>query len=136
MYGTRGAADGWQEEYSTMLVQELGFNQGIASPNVFYHERRGIRCTVHGDDFTSCGSKVELDWMEKEVGMRYEVTIGPRLGPGPDDAKEAIVLNRVIRWCGETVEMEADPRQVEKLVADCGLDGCKAVSTPGVKASF
>lgn len=36
MYGTRGAADGWQEEYSTMLVRH-GFKQGKACPNLFYH---------------------------------------------------------------------------------------------------
>jgi hypothetical protein len=34
MYGTRPAADGWQEEYSTALVR-IGFKQGIACPNVF-----------------------------------------------------------------------------------------------------
>ena len=36
MYGTRPAADGWQEEYSTLLVS-LGFRQGDACPNVFHH---------------------------------------------------------------------------------------------------
>jgi hypothetical protein len=54
MYGTRMAADGWQEEYSTLLI-ELGFRQGTACPNLFHHESRGIKCSVHGDDFTSCG---------------------------------------------------------------------------------
>ena len=34
MYGTRGAADGWQEEYSTMLLS-LGFTQGETCPHVF-----------------------------------------------------------------------------------------------------
>ena len=42
MYGTRRAADGWQEEYSTMLVQELGFTQGISCPNTFSHGEKGI----------------------------------------------------------------------------------------------
>ena len=32
MYGTRAAADGWQEEYSTTLVDVLGFVQGNSSP--------------------------------------------------------------------------------------------------------
>ena len=34
MYGTRRAADGWQDEYSTRL-REAGFTQGMASPCVF-----------------------------------------------------------------------------------------------------
>ena len=39
MYGTRMAADGWQEEYSTFLV-DLGFRQGDACPNLFHHAER------------------------------------------------------------------------------------------------
>ena len=49
MYGTRAAADGWQEEYSTFLVS-IGFRPGSASANVFHHISRGITTSVHGDD--------------------------------------------------------------------------------------
>jgi hypothetical protein len=45
MYGTRGAADGWQEEYSTMLLA-LGFTQGESCPNVFWHHAKDICCSV------------------------------------------------------------------------------------------
>ena len=88
MYGTRMAADGWQEEYSTLLIS-LGFRQGTSCPNVFFHDEKHIACSVHGDDFTSCGSRPSLDWLEQSVAEQYEVTIGPRLGPGPNDHKEA-----------------------------------------------
>ena len=60
MYGTRAAADGWQEEYSSSLVQHMGFVQGVSCPCVFRHSRRAIVVTVHGDDFTSVGSKPDL----------------------------------------------------------------------------
>ena len=86
MYGTRMAADGWQEEYSTFLV-ELGFTQGMGHPNVFKHHSRNIACSVHGDDSTASGPCDDLDWYEQEVGKKYEITVGPRLGPGPNDAK-------------------------------------------------
>ena len=36
MYGTRRAADGWQEEYSGKMI-DAGFIQGVASPCVFHH---------------------------------------------------------------------------------------------------
>ena len=100
MYGTRGAADGWQEEYSTSLV-DMGFVQGMSSACVFVHQGRGLFCTVHGDDFTTVGGKIGLDWFEGELKKRYELTVGPRLGPGEFDAKEATVLNRVVRWTEE-----------------------------------
>ena len=70
MYGTRPAADGWQEEYSTALVR-MGFGQGIACPNVFRHAERQISCSVHGDDFTSCGPADALDWLETSIAAEY-----------------------------------------------------------------
>ena len=36
MYGTQRAAEGWQDEYSSKIV-EAGFIQVIASPCVFHH---------------------------------------------------------------------------------------------------
>ena len=46
------------------------------------------------------------------------------------------MLNRVVRWCEDRIEYEADPRQVERLVAECGLEGANCVATPGVKPAF
>ncbi len=135
MYGTRAAADGWQEEYRCFLVSKLGFTQGTASPCLFRHHARRIVLSVHGDDFTAAGSKRDLDWYEAAMKEHYELTLQPRLGPG-DDAKEAVVLNRIIRWTNEGIEMEADPRQAEKLIGECGMEGVNSVATPGVRVSF
>ena len=118
------------------MLLGLGFQQGVSCPNVLHHPERQIHTSVHGDDFTSEGGKRALDWFETEVAKRYEITISPRLGPGPDDAKEGTCLNRVIRWCTGRIEYEADPRQAEKLAAECGLEGAKPMATPGVKSSF
>ena len=96
MYGTRRAAEGWQDEYSTRMV-ELGSVQGLASLCVFNSPSRRISVSVHGDDFTAVGSKQQLDWFEKTLRAQYELTVGGRLGPGPKDDKEGTVLNRVIR---------------------------------------
>ena len=81
MYGTRIAADGWQQEYSTTLIH-LGFRQGLASPNVFHHLSRGICTSVHGDDFTSTGPCDQLDWLEKSIAAKYEISISPKIGSG------------------------------------------------------
>ncbi len=136
MYGTRAAADGWQEEYSTFLVENLGFQQGTSSPCVFKHPSKMLVVTVHGDDFTTAGACEDLDWFEGSMTEHYECTIQPRIGPGPRDAKEGIVLNRVIRWTDAGLEYEADPRQAEKLIAECGLTGSNTMATPGIRLSF
>ena len=53
MYGTRDAADGWQEEYSTSLIA-LGFTQGRASPCLFAHRVIEIAdCTAQSTAMTS-----------------------------------------------------------------------------------
>jgi hypothetical protein len=76
---------------------KLGFSEGDASPNVLRHHDKQITTSVHGDDFTSSGPSDALDWLEAALAEQYELTIAPRMGPGPNDAKEGRVLNRVIR---------------------------------------
>ena len=137
MYGTRKAADGWHCEYAGQLVKTLGFEVGDASACVFYHKAKDLRCSVHGDDFTTVGEKRHLDWFRRELEKLYELKEAARLGPGDADDKETTVLNRVVRWTAAGLEYEADPRQGEKLLRDLKLDGAevKPATTPGVKAT-
>ena len=41
-----------------------------------------------------------------------------------------------MRWCKDHIEYDADPRQVERLVAECGLEGANSMVTPSVKVTF
>jgi len=133
MYGTRAAADGWQQEYSGFM-KHIVFIQGEASPCMFVHENQGIACSVHGDDFTSTGPKVGLDWLEAQLEGKYELRKGCRLGSGPDDAAELTVLNQALRYTSDGFEYEADPRQAEKLLEGLGLDdNCNKAATSGLK---
>ena len=74
MCGTRRAVEGWQDECSTRMI-EAGFVQGVASPCVFHHPTRNITCSVHGDDFTAAGPKLELDRFEATLKKSYELTV-------------------------------------------------------------
>ena len=97
-------------------MRSMGFRQGEASPCVFHNSQRQLAVSVHGDDFTSTGPKCQLDWFEDELEKKYELKKGGRLCPGPKDAKELTILNRVIRWTEKGIEYEADPRQAERLL--------------------
>ena len=97
---------------------DMGFVQGIACPCIFSHAERDIVVTVHGDDFTAVGPSFQLDWYEAALESNYELKKGGRLGPGPQDDKEASCLNRIIRWCSDALDYEADPRQIEKLIEE------------------
>ena len=63
-----------------MLIR-LGFAQGVASTIVFVHNEHKVAVSVHGEDLTATGPADALDWYEEAVGAKYEVKIGPRLGP-------------------------------------------------------
>lgn len=132
MCGTLGAADGWQEEYSCTLVA-MGFKQGLSNPCIFRHPEWKVACAVHGGCFTITGPADKLVTVENLLRQRYELKVGGRLGPGGKDDKEGMVLNRIVRWCLDSVECEADPRQAEKLVHEIGLEGAKPAVTPGTK---
>ena len=109
MYGIQKAAEGWQMEYSQTLI-DLGFQQGVSCPCIFHRTTRDIVCTVHGDGFTAVSPKRHPDWYEKSLESRYELKKGGRLGPGLIDQREATCVNRIIRWCDDGLECEADPR--------------------------
>ena len=51
LYGTRGAAAGWEDEY-TAFLQDIGFQRGLASGCLFHHPTRDLRVVVYGDDFS------------------------------------------------------------------------------------
>ena len=133
MYGTKDAAQGWEDTYAAAMVS-LGFERGVACPCVFFPREEKLQSSVHGDDFTTTGSKFNLDWFEDELEQHFELTRRGRLGPGPEDDTELMVLNRVVRWTDTGIEYEGDPRHVERLVPATGAERLLAVSTPGVRA--
>lgn len=135
MYGTRREGDGWHCEHTECLVKDMGFVQGTASSCVFHHSEKDIMTSVYGDDFTATSCAEDLDLFRQMLETKYELTESARLGPGPEDSKEARILNRIVRWTDSGLEYEGDPRQAEQLVRDLRVVGGKSVGTLGCKAS-
>ena len=132
LYGMRPASHGWEQEYTKQLV-ELGFKAGEASPCCFYRESGDVSCVVHGDDFTMEGPPEALKQITVALQKVWLVKVRATLGPEAGDDKEVSILNRIVRWAEDALLYEADPRHVEKLLRDAGLENCKPVTTPGVK---
>ena len=72
LYGTRDAAENWEEEYIGFM-KGVGFESGVASPCLFYHQDRGIRAVVHGDDFTLLGHRDDLDWFKRQMETKFDI---------------------------------------------------------------
>ena len=130
-YGTRDAGLLWEETYCEKLV-EMGFERGASSPCCFYHRARGIRCVVHGDDFTLLGNRDQLEWFRAEFGKAFEIKVRGVLGEDASCQKEIRILNRVLRVEGWGLAYEADPRHAELLANALDIPP-RQVSTPGVK---
>ena len=120
LYGMRPAANAWEKDYADRL-KGVGFVQGASAPTVFYNPETGLRCVVHGDDFTFLGVEIELKKIEKEMRGWYALKVRGMLGGGLMDDKEIVILNRRLRWGPEGVEYEADPKHSERLCAEFGL---------------
>ena len=133
MYGTRDAAQNWENEYSNFMIS-LGFQRGAAVPCIFHHAEANLRIVIHGDDFTLLGPKTSLDWFCKEIVKKFEVKLRGRMGPGKNDDKHVRLLNRGFEWTPEGIVIEADQRHAELITKDqCLKIGYKGLTTPGVK---
>ncbi len=72
MYGTRDAAQNWQDVLTEHL-EVNGFRRGRVNPCVFYNEAKKIRTVVHGDDYTSVGSPDSLQWLKGVFEAKYDL---------------------------------------------------------------
>ena len=69
----------------------------------------------------------------EDLRQYWIIKVRAILGPDPKDGKEVSILNRGVRWASDNIEYEADPRHVEKLLRDMGMEGCRDLTTAGVK---
>ncbi len=87
---------------------------------------------VHGDDFVAVGKERHLQETQKALEEKYKLKV-EKLGAEKNDAKEIRVLNTVIRHTDDGLELEADPRHVELVVRELGLESARTTRTPGAK---
>lgn len=133
-YGNRDAASDWEDKYSLHLVS-MGVTRGKESPCACFHPHKGIRCAVHGDDFTFLGNDTELQWCTEMMKAEYELEVRGLLGPDKKDEKTMTILYRCIEWKQDEIWYEADPRLAEILRRELGLKDKRPVATPGINTT-
>jgi hypothetical protein len=135
LYGMRPAANAWERDFREKL-EGIGFKCGIAAPTVFYNSSLDSSCVVHGDDFTFLGREGDLRKIEAKMRSWYDLKLRGIMGSGPSDDKELTLLNRTIRWHGDSLEYEADPRHAREIIEQLGLqEDSKGVESPSKKVT-
>ena len=93
-----------------------------------------------GDDFIITGDSMQLAWIESRLNEGLILKRRAIVGPDDGDDKTVTILNRLVTWVclsgsRSQIEIEADPRHREILLAQMNLDGAnvKSVTTPAVK---
>ena len=74
------------KHYTEKLVND-GFVQGVSAPTVFYNATSGVRCVVHGDDFTSLGEQTKLEALRALMAEWYEIKLRGIMGSSDGDIK-------------------------------------------------
>ena len=139
LYGTRKAAHSWEKRWQRVII-DSGFVIGTWSPAIVCCRERELRGFVHGDDFMITGDSMQVAWMESRLNEGLILKRRTILGPDDGDDKTVTILNRLVTWAclsrsRNQIEIEADPRHREILLAQMNLDGvnAKSVTTPAVK---
>ena len=132
LYGMRPAAQAWQKDYTGKL-ESVGFQVGRASKVVFYHEEWQVRLVVHGDDFTFVGEQEDLNRVEALMKEWYDIKVRGYMSEDTEDCQELTLLNRVLRWDADAIEMEADPKHVKMILEKLDLEDAKSVISPMTK---
>ena len=98
----------------------LGFSIGKASPVLFCHPQRSLKCLVHGDDFVVSGEPVDLVWMRNELESKLEINT-TILRDEPGMSKEVKILNGKLCWHdGVGISCEADQKHAEAIIRETG----------------
>ena len=113
----------------------LGFSIGKASPAVFCHTQKSMKCLVHGDDFVVSGDPVDLVWMRNELGSKLEINTAI-LGGETGMSMEVKVLNRRLRWHdGVAISCEAHQKHAEAIIREPGAAHLTLLQVPMSKES-
>ena len=130
LYGTRDAAQSWEEELASTL-SDLKLTRGSACPCAWRGciKEEDIVATVHGDDITIGGERSAVELLIKMTSKRYEIK-KQVIGEDPDIEKSGRILNRVIVWNRDGITIEADQRHVREILKGLELERANHSATP------
>lgn len=79
------------------------------------------------------GSDEDLQFMNRVLASRYKVRWEATLGDDAGDDREMFFLNRLVKYDGQKLEIEADARHSETIIRQLGLQDSKVLDTPEIR---
>ena len=108
--------------------------RGKAAPTTFHNAATGTRCVVHSDDFAFVGQRKDLQRMTQLIKAWYQIKVRDALGSGANDDMEMSLLNRLVRWKSDSIEVEADSKHRWLIMEHFGMEEETNVFTaPAIK---
>ena len=126
MYGTRDAASNWERDWQSHLLK-WGFQLGASSKNLFHHKEDQVSGLTHGDDFVLTGPTEKLREVKRKMKEAYPIK-AKTISYGSSESIKT--LNRRLHWGERGIMYQHDPRHVDVLVKDLGLEHGNSVQTP------
>ena len=126
MYGTRDAASNWERDWQEH-VRNWRFQFGLGSKKLFHHKENRLSGLTHGDNFVLTGPTKTLTEFENETTSVYSIK-AKIVGHG--SPKSIKTLNRRLHSGKRGFVYQHDPRHVDVLVKDLGLEHGNSVQTP------
>ena len=132
MYGTRDAASNWKRDWQGH-VQKWGLQLGLSSKNLFHHKEDRVSGLTHGDDFVFTGPTEKLMEVERKMTSVHPIK-AKVISYG--SSKSIKTLNRRMHWGERGIMYQHDPRHVDVLVKDPGLEHGNSVQTPAAPGAL
>ena len=132
MYGTRKAAQAWQE-YVANVFKRNGWVRIAIAAGAYYEPTMDMTSAVHGDDVITEGESEALDELDRQLSADMDVKCLGRVGP--DGVEELTYLKRTVRWTGRGFAWMGDGKHIQRAVDLLGVGDSKPAGTPGSKAT-
>ena len=122
----------WQE-HQVSVHTGWGFETSLVEPRLFWNADRAIALESHGDDTFAVGPRNEIEKLRTELHGGFDGNCSQVIGPDPRDKNNGFFLERAFSVSLEGWSHEADPKRIQKLLYNAGLENARAAATPGVK---
>ncbi len=131
LYGMRSAPRAWQEHLS-QLLEDAGFQRGVAAPTLFYSAKYDTLVDVHVDDIHATGSETGLTYLFAYLKEHLCIKVSPIHG---QDSEYTFLRAKRIRKDGRltVTPCEDYARGAAKLL---DLTHCRPATTPGFMGKF